>query len=334
MKKRDWINLSLLLVVLIAGYLLHRSRTYEHKRSWLQLDTFIEVTVISNERNWDSVMDSLSQLIDRLESEFSYHKTESRLYRINHAQDSVFTITPEFYQILSMSRELHQSSDGLFDLTIGPLTDIWNIDNEVIPDQTEISKAQERIGFEKISFTDTTLNKPVSTKLNLGGIAKGFIIDRMADFLAQKGALSAIINVGGDILLFGQEKSLRIGIQHPRKERNEIIDVIAVQNGAVVTSGDYERYFIQAGKRYHHIIDPFTGFPATQCLSVTVIADNAMTADAYSTAFFLMGPDRTLELAEKLANLEVMVYYMDGNEIAHRSSTGFSKFLVNNKEGI
>lgn len=327
MKKRDWLNLFILLIVLLAGYLLHKSRTYEHKSSWLQLDTYIEVTVVSKEKAWQPVMDSLSTLITSLENELSYHKTDSRLYQINKSVDSLFTISPELHEILEIGQKIYGESEGLFDLTIGPLTDIWDIDNGKIPTQNEILAARNKIGFSKISFTENKLHKPASFKLNLGGIAKGFIIDKLVEFLLARGAISGIINVGGDILLFGQEKPLRIGIQHPRKARNEVIQVIEMTNGAIVTSGDYERYFTKAGKRYHHIIDPLSGFPAARCLSVTVISDKAMIADAYSTALFLLRPEKAIALAEQIENLEAMVYYQEDDVIKHSNTRGFEAYL-------
>ncbi len=327
MKKRNWINIGLLVIVLTVGFFIQRNRTYEQTRSEFQLDTIIEVSITSKEKNGESILDSLFALVERYDRELSYHKSDSRLFEINHCKDSLFTMNSDFHKILQIGAKVYEESEGLFDLTIGPLTDIWDIDNEIVPDQAAIDEAKKLVGFDKISFNNSNLIKPSDVKLNFGGIAKGFIIDKMTEFLEQKGIISGIINVGGDISLFGQEKPLRVGIQHPRKERNEIIEVISMKNGAVVTSGDYERFFIKDGKRYHHIVDPVSGYPAAQNLSVTVIASNATIADAYSTAFFLMEPAKALELAEQIDELETIIFYQEADSIKNMSSSGFIKYL-------
>jgi FAD:protein FMN transferase len=331
MKKRDYISLSLLVIILIVGYLLHINRTYTHIRTEFQLDTYVELSIISSEKNIDAILDSVFTLIENYDSQFSYYRKDSRLNQINNSNDLEYPLTQEYFEILDLGSKVYQESNGLFDLTVGPLTDIWNIDNKVIPSLEEIEEAKSKVDFSKISFTDEMLMKPDSLKFNLGGIAKGYIIDRIAAFLDRKEIISGIINVGGDILLFGQNKPLSVGIQHPRKERNEIIDVITLKNNAVVTSGDYERYFVQDSIRYHHIINPVTGRPAAENLSVTVVSGSATIADAYSTALFLMNREEAVELANNLEDLEALIYYVENDSIRKLGSRNFSKYLNSDK---
>ncbi|MFC1887595.1 FAD:protein FMN transferase [Candidatus Cloacimonadota bacterium] len=329
MKKRDVINLSLLVIILIVGYLLHINRTYDHTRNELKLDTYIEISLVSKNKNIDTILDSVFTLIEYYDKEFSYYRSDSRLFEINESANNKINLTPEYYDILELGRKAYERSNGLFDLTIGPLTDIWSFDNEVIPSLSQIEAAKAKVGFDKIEYDKDVLIKPGSVKLNFGGIAKGYIIDRIVEFLDRKEIVSGIINIGGDIFLFGQEKPISVGIQHPRKERNEIIDVIKLQNNAVVTSGDYERFFIQDGVRYHHIINPDTGYPAVENLSVTVIAETATIADVYSTAIFLMNREDALKLIDQLDGLEALIYYTENDSILRAGSKNIDKYLIN-----
>ena len=136
------------------------------------------------------------------------------------------------------------------------------------------------------------------------------------------------MNAGGDIRIFGKNKAIKIGIQHPRKAQNEIISILNIQNSAVVTSGDYERFFMQDGKRYHHILNPQTGFPAKNAVSVTVISKNAMLADAYSTALFLMPHREAIELVEQTKDLECIIFYENNSVLQNVQSSGMKKYVL------
>jgi len=163
-------------------------------------------------------------------------------------------------------------------------------------------------------------------KINLGSLAKGYIVDKVVEYLKQQNVISGFVNAGGDMRIFGRGKPFKIGIQHPRSESNEIIDVINVGNMSVVTSGDYERYFMKDGKRYHHIINPLTGYPSQNAISVTVISETALIADAYSTALFLLEPEQSLKLAEETDELEAVVYFIKDDKIEKLETKGFKKY--------
>jgi len=327
MKKSTLINLILLIILLAAGYLLHINRTYNHNRSEFKLDTVVEINIMTHSKNADALLDSVFLLIDKYDLQFSSYREGSWLYKLNHSDSKEFNITDELFQILTFSEEVYERSNTLFDVTIGNLAEIWDFDKQLIPTMEEIDWAQKNTGFSKIDFSEGILHKPVSLKLNLGGIAKGFIIDRIVDFLYEREVISGIINIGGDIRLFGQNKPLLIGIQHPRKERNELIGKLEASNKAVVTSGDYERYFIENGIRYHHILDPVTGYPAMENLSVTVIADEAVTADAYSTALFLMNNEKGISLVNETTGMEAIIYFLEAGEVKSVRSSGMDQFI-------
>jgi len=327
MKKRDVINLILLAMVLIAGYILHINKTYTHERTAFKLDTVVEIKVISKLKNIDTLLDSVFTMIDEYEMLLSFHKENSQLQTINLSEEENFSIPTQYYEILQVSEQVYLNSDSLFDISIGTLTEIWDFDNEIIPEEKEIHEAERYIGFNKITYSETEMYKPYGMKLNFGGIAKGYIIDKVTDFLNRESLISGIINIGGDIRLFGQEKPLKVGIQHPRGERNEITGILKVKNEAIVTSGDYERFFISAGKRYHHIIDPLTGYPALKNVSVTVIAETAVIADAYSTAIFMMEREKAIQLANSIEGMEVLVLYLENDELKKLGSNNIDLYL-------
>ncbi len=173
---------------------------------------------------------------------------------------------------------------------------------------------------------NNVLTRPEGLKINLGSIAKGFILDKVADFLKQNGVSSAVINAGGDIQIFGQKKALKIGVKHPRSENNDIIQILSLHNMAVVTSGDYERFFIINGQRYHHIINPQTGFPGTTMTSISALHPSAFVADAYSTGLFLLPPQKAIQIADSVPDLEVILFYEENGELKKMQSSGMKKY--------
>jgi len=239
--------------------------------------------------------------------------------------DSLF-IDDDLKEILSISKELFQKTNKHYDITIGALSEIWDFENEVIPTEEEIEKAVQITDFDKLMIQNKYLYKPDGVKINLGSLAKGFIVDEVVEYLKQQEVISGFVNAGGDMRIFGREKPFKIGIQHPRSESNEIIDVINVGNKSVVTSGDYERYFLKDGKRYHHILDPLTGYPSQYAISVTVIAETALIADAYSTALFLLEPEQSLKLAQEIDGLEAIIYYIIEDKIQKLETLGIKEY--------
>ena len=146
--------------------------------------------------------------------------------------------------------------------------------------------------------------------INLGGVAKGYALDRAIKVLKERKVKEALINAGGDIKIMGK-RDWKIGLQHPRKE-DEVLAVIKLKDQAIATSGDYQRYFIKKGKRYHHIINPETGYPANKCMSVTIIGPNAIQTDILATGVFILGPEKGMELIEILENVEGIIVDVQG----------------------
>jgi thiamine biosynthesis lipoprotein len=198
-------------------------------------------------------------------------------------------------RIIEKSLYFSEKTEGYFDITIDPILKKWNYFKEpTLPSQNEIEQLLPLVDYRKVKLKADTLLIPDFFSINLGGSAKGYALNRAKNILERYGIRSALIEAGGDILLAGKKKGKKnwiIGIRNPREE-NEIIGTLSVHDCFVFTSGDYERYFIIDGKRYHHIVNPFTGYPAKEVASVTVTVKDGVEGDCVTTALVAMGIDK------------------------------------------
>jgi len=245
-----------------------------------------------------------------LENIFSANLEGTDLDRINKSAGlNPVKVSPELIDVLEIALEYAEKSGGAFDPTVGPLVKLWGIDTDKahVPETEEIQKALDLIDYREIEINreeGTVFLKRAGMALDLGAIAKGYAVDETASLLAKKGIESGIIDLGGDIFAMGERKERsgkgaywRVGIQDPRAERGNYLGILNVKNKSVVTSGIYERFFEQDGKRYHHIFSTNSGFPVeNNLLSVTIAADYSIDADALSTAAFVLGWEKGREL--------------------------------------
>ena len=326
MKRKDIINIILFVLVFAFAAYRYSTRTYSSQRSAFVMDTIVDIKIETKHKESDEILNNALKLMEEYENKFSFYTNESQIWRFNNSMiDSLF-IDDDLKEILSISKELYQKTNKHYDITIGALSEIWDFDNNVIPTTEEIEKAIQVTGFEKLKIQNNYLYKPDGMKINLGSLAKGLIVDEIVEYLKQQEVISGFVNAGGDMRIFGREKPFKIGVQHPRSESNEIIDVINVGNKSVVTSGDYERYFLKDGKRYHHILDPLTGYPSQNAISVTVIAETALVADAYSTVLCLLEPEQSLKLAQEIDGLEAIIYYIIEDKIQKLETLGIKEY--------
>ncbi len=252
---------------------------------------------------------------ERLEAMLSRFRQESIISRINRlAGISKEVIEPEVSEILSHALEISELSQGLFDVTIGPLVDLWDYKNAVEPPEEDKIKAI----LPLINYRDLELNatdhiaglKKTGQTIDLGGIAKGLSSDRFMVLFENYGVKSAFSNIGGNVSTLGSKpdgSAWKVGIRHPRQ--SGLLGAVAVTGKAVVTSGDYERFFIaKDGRRYHHILNPKTGYPAEAGLiSVTIVSESAMLADAFSTALFTAGLEAGIDLLKAQPQLQAVI---------------------------
>jgi FAD:protein FMN transferase len=305
-----------LLVLLSIAFLLIScvsSSGYSHVYYLTTMDTVVELRFnLPDDRRADEVKEAVFNEIKRLEKLFSRTVKGSEVNLINQfAGIKQVPVSPETLVLIEKTLYYSEISEGAFDPTTGPLINLWGFLGQEyrLPSDAEINRILPLVDYEKLiidQVRSAVLLPDKAMALDLGGIAKGFIVDRAVNLLELFGVKEAYINAGGDLALVGCKtdgERWRIGIRHPRDE-DKIIAVIEVAGGAVVTSGDYQRYFKRGGIAYHHIIDPSTGWPARALISVTVIAETVSEADALSTAVFVLGPQKGLSLIEELAGTE------------------------------
>ncbi len=261
----------------------------------------------------------------------------SDIARINNAKGKAVTVSDETIEVLKKGMEFGRLSGGAFDITIGKATDLWDFhDNAesgheggVVPAEKDLRDAISHVNYEniKIEGNRVSLTDP-ETEINLGGIAKGYIADKAAEYLEERGVVSAIVDLGGNIVAIGgktsqiaasgdtQETDFKIGIKDPLSSSGGLLELIPCKNKTVVTSGTYERYFEKDGVKYHHILDVNTGYPVdTDVLSVTIIADRGKSADCdgLSTTCLALGMEKGMELVKSLEGFEAVFVDKDGN---------------------
>jgi len=250
----------------------------------------------------------------RLEAMFSPHRAASELSRVNGAAGSDFTpVSKEFLEVVRRGLAWGAASEGALALSLGPVVELWHFDGEAEgppPSPEALKEALTRVDDAAIEIRGEQIRLARrGMKLDLGAIAKGYAVDRALAVLRDSGVENALINAGGDLAVLGRPSpghAWRVGLQHPRKPE-ALIAALDAEGFAVATSGDYQRYRLHDGVRYHHILTPSTGLPASGLIAVTVAAPNAADADALATAVFVLGPDRGLAWVESLAGVEAMV---------------------------
>lgn len=303
------------------------------------LNTICSITVYSEEnkdKTSEELVNEAFDLCQTYEDTFSRTIEGSDIYNINNSGGAPVTVSDDTIEILETAKYFSELSDGAFDITTAPLSIRWDFEGEnpSVPPDNEIQELLEKVDYTKIKIdgNTVTLEAPVEA-IDLGAIAKGYIADKLAEFLKDNGVTSAIISLGGNIYAIGEnaeeKRPFNLGVQDPQAEDGSILGYLQLSDKSLVTSGDYQRYFMQDGKRYHHILDPKTGYPAESGLSsVTIISDSSVVGDALSTTCFVLGKDKGLELINSYDGVEAIFIDHDGNMYF---SDGFGSDLVFNE---
>jgi thiamine biosynthesis lipoprotein len=237
-------------------------------------------------------------------------------------------------KVLTESKTVFQASGGTFDPTVGPLVDLWgfgpDFHQDRVPEKVEIERLLGVIGFDGITLQDTRATRIRDVRVDLSAIAKGFAVDQVAELLQGYDLVNFMVEVGGEIRVSGHNSAntpWQLAIEKPSVAERAIQRIVGVTDLAIATSGSYRNFFELNGVRYSHTIDPRTGYPVTHnMVSVTVLADTCAQADALATAFTVMGPERTLELADQL-NIAVFLLVEDITGIKEFYSTGFQPYM-------
>lgn len=272
-----------------------------HSQDFYAMDTAMNITAYGANAE-DAISESIAY-INALEADISRTRETSDIYAVNHAEGKTVTVSEQTADVLRRALELAEETEGYFDPTIAPLSDLWGIGTEdaAVPAQEEIDAALSLVDYTQVKLDGTDVTLPAGMQIDLGGIGKGYAADHVAQILRDAGVAHATISLGGNIYAVGsKDRGLpwTVGITDP-DEPGSWFATLKVSDTSIVTSGDYERYFEQDGKRYCHIFDPETGYPAeTDLRSVTVVSADSTSSDAYTTALFVMGLDRATAYCE------------------------------------
>ena len=241
-------------------------------------------------------------IIDGLDDMISWREDGSEIAKLNSGSTMQVAYLA---RVIKQCSEISSLSDGAFDITVGGISQLWSIgeENQRIPADEEITAEMKNVGYGKIRVSGNDVTLPEGVKIDFGAVGKGMACDMLKAYFDASDLEGAIISVGGSILAWGDYNKAgdkwQIAIAHPRNE-GEYLGVLSLDEGFVSTSGDYERYFEEDGKRYHHIIDATKGYPAeTELISVTVVCDSGLISDALSTACFILGEEKSMKLLEK-----------------------------------
>jgi len=295
-------------------------------------DTHVRISVYDAGVPEDSVQAAIDHCLNEmkaLEGRTTAHVDTSVIARLNgRAGKEPLAVSPDIHGLLQESLDLSRQTEGAFDFTLGGLKALWGFDSEhpAVPDSGAVRRLLAASGPGQLRLGRGTafLANP-ATRLDLGGLGEGLLIDRGVAILQKAGIKAGIVETSGELRTFGKKpgrKTWRIGVRHPRDPNGGLIGILALGPSGVSTSGDYERYFIEGGKRYCHILDPKTGFPADRCVSVTIVAQDALTADAFDTAVFVLGPEKGMAFIERMPGIEGIIMTETDGRIRERVSSG------------
>ena len=332
-RKKIVAALVLATILVILTYIFNN---YLFQQEPLVKNGFYFNTIIAiqlNDSQDESLIDTCFDMANTYEHYFSRTLEGSDIYNINHAHGAPVEVHDETAELIRYGIAFGDLSGGVFDISIGALTDLWDIPNNngTIPAQTQIDAALATVDYRQITVdgNTVTLGNP-DAALDLGGIAKGYVADRMREYLNANGACEGFINLGGNVLTLGQkanDEPYHIGIRKPFGEDGETITAVDVTDRSIVTSGRYERYFEKDGHIYHHILDPKNGYPYDNGLNgVTILSDSSMAGDALSTICFALGQEKGTEFLSSMPSNDFL------NPILAAETTLQAIFIDENNE--
>lgn len=312
MKKAASLFITILLIVMLISCS-SPQKSEKLTVTGIYFDTVIQIEAWGTKA---STLEHCKTICEDYENLFSNKIETSEISKINASAGNPVKVSEETLELISRGIDYCELSGGKFDITIAPLSDLWNFtDNPKgnLPEQSAIEEARSHVGYKTIQVDKdsctVTLNDP-QAKIDLGGIAKGYIADRLKAYLKSEGVEHALINLGGNVLALGTAYDgtpFRIGIQKPFDEQNSTIDILEIEDRSVVSSGIYQRYFEKDGTIYHHILNPETGYPySNNLLQATIISDRSMDGDALSTCCFALGLKDGSTLIESLDHVQAI----------------------------
>lgn len=328
-KLKPLLSIIILLFLVSAGAFLYSREAGKDVSIRIQgfkLDTVITITVYGT--NDESILDECMDICDYYEGLFSRTLPSSELYRLNHGEIS--EVSEETASLIRTGLMYSELSGGAFDISIAPVSSLWDFTSEenTIPSAEDLERALALVDYRLVSLNGTRVSfEKEGMALDLGAIAKGYIADRIKEYLVEQGIEKAVINLGGNVLCLGNRPDnipFQIGIQKPFAGRSEFLMTCGITDCSLVTSGTYERYFEKDGKFYHHLLNPATGYPYDNGLcAVTIQSEHSVDGDALSTICFALGPEKGMELLNSLPDVEG--FFVSEGDLAIQYSAGFPR---------
>jgi thiamine biosynthesis lipoprotein len=325
--KKTFLFFAFIIILFAIGFFIARignDEIHHIKRSRILLGTVVEIQIRETDRKKaEASIEKAFEEIKRIDDLFSTYNEDSPVWKLNHNQDTLINVGPEIFSLMVLCDSIYNITYGSFDVSLNKLLATWGFDGDdpSLPTDDKISSAISNSGWNNIELLEeNSFKRSAGTELNFGAIAKGYAVDKAVNVLIKLGINSALVNAGGEIKSIGDDWV--IGIQHPIIP-NQLIKKVNAGEMSVATSGDYEKYFELNGKRYHHILNPKTGYPADSLISVTVLNKSCTIADALATAVFVLGKAKGLRLIENLPETEVMII---DKQMSKSYSSGFEKF--------
>ena len=338
--KKFRVVLSSVLILMISLML----ASCDKKEQVYSKDAFMMGTVINLKyygKNGEKAIEESINRISEIEKEMSLNIEDSEICDVNeNAGVKPIKVSDDVFKVVEKSLYYGELSGGALDISIRPVDALWSIgsDNERVPENKEIKKALQSVDYKNIeldSDNNTVFLKNKSMAIDLGSIAKGYTADELVNILKKYNVDRAFINLGGNLYVHGGKENnqpLNIGIQDPKGDKGEYFGVLKVEDKSVVTSENYERYFIEDGKRYHHIMDPKTGYPSENgVISTTIISDKSIDDDALSTSTYVLGVEKGMELINSIEGVDA-IFVTDDNKVYTSKGINESNFDITNKE--
>jgi len=314
---KNIVNIISLMLISLSALSCSQQKDSVYKKTMPLMDTVVSISVVSDAKDAaEKAIDASFEKIDRFGNLINFYAENSELSEINrNAGIQKIKVSPETLDLIEKAVAVSEKSGGAFDPTIGPVVKLYDFMNKKKPTHDEVGSALRLVNYRDVMIDKTgktVFLKKGGMMLDLGGIAKGYAADLAVASLIRSGIRAGLVSIAGDIRTFGlkpDKKPWAIGIKNPRQtsEKDELIATIGLSDKAISTSGDYERYFMEDGKRLHHLLDPKTGYPATACRSVSIVTDRAVNTDAFSTAVFILGPEKGMTLARELGMGAVII---------------------------
>lgn len=325
---------SLILVLLFLINCSDKKSLQPFERTKVLMDTFIQISIYDQNRSQQElnlIVDQAFQRIELIERITNTYDDSSFISRINHeAANRAIALDSVMSDLIQESDRINKLSDGAFDITTGGIKQLWDFaeDHPRIPGDSLLRQQLRWVSADHLKLEDNKIQfDSPAVNIDLGGIAKGYAVDQAIEVLKKHGITDAMVNAGGNLRAICSDLTRgerRVWIKHPRRS-DSLFGYFRMDDGCVATSGDYERYFIFDSVRYHHIFDPKTGYPARGCVSVTIQAATAMAADGLSTAVFVLGLEKGIDLIERLPDVEGVIIFEQDGKLKWKASTGLRK---------